>query len=267
MAGASGCMRHWINRVRSAAHWLLPRVLALRGSYQIAFAVLLVPALITLSILLIARLTYPRPQEMEVTPPDIRTEGLPRAFWVYLIGAMLVAAGFADFSLISYHFAQASTVSSTFIPVFYAVAMGMGGIGSLLFGRLFDRFGISVLIPLTILSALFAPLVFLGGFWAALIGMILWGLGIGVHESIIPAAVAPMVPDPAARFGLRPFHRGIWHLLVPWQRTHRHPVWSLHTCGDCLLPGCRTRSHPVVRHRQSEACAMTSAVEMHDATR
>jgi predicted MFS family arabinose efflux permease len=109
-------------------------------------------------------LVYPRPQEMEVIPPDIRTEGLPRAFWVYLIGAVLVAAGFAYFSLISYHFAQASTVSSTFIPVFYAVAMSVGGIGSLLFGRLFDWFGNSVLIPLTILSALFSPLVFLGGF-------------------------------------------------------------------------------------------------------
>jgi predicted MFS family arabinose efflux permease len=77
---------------------------------------------------------------------------------------MLVAAGFADFSLISFHIAQASTVSSTIIPVFYAVAMGVGVIGSLVFGHLFDRFGISVLIPLTILSALFALLVFLGGF-------------------------------------------------------------------------------------------------------
>jgi predicted MFS family arabinose efflux permease len=190
-------------------------VLALRGQYQIAFAVLLVPALITLSILLVARLSYPRPQEMEVTPPDIRTEGLPRVFWVYLAGAMLVAAGFADFSLIAFHFAQASTVSSTFIPVFYAVAMGVGGIGSLLFGRLFDRFGISVLIPLTIFSALFAPLVFLGGFWAALIGVVLWGLGIGVHESIIPAAVAPMVPIQrrASAYGLFTAGYGIFWFL------------------------------------------------------
>ena len=190
-------------------------VLFLRGSYQIAFAVLLVPALITLSILLVARLTYPRPQEMEVTPPDIRTEGLPRVFWVYLAGAMLVAAGFADFSLIAFHFAQASTVSSAFIPVFYAVAMGVGGIGSLVFGRLFDRFGISVLIPLTIISASFAPLVFLGGFWAALIGVVLWGLGIGVHESIIPAAVAPMVPVQrrASAYGLFTAGYGIFWFL------------------------------------------------------
>ncbi len=138
-------------------------VLALRGEYQIAFAVLLIPALLTLSILIVARLTYPRPQELDATPPDVKASGLPRVFWVYLVGAVLVAAGFADFPLIAYHFAQASTVSSTLIPVFYAVAMGMGGIGSLIFGRLFDRVGIAVLVPLTLLSALFAPLVFLGG--------------------------------------------------------------------------------------------------------
>lgn len=190
-------------------------VLFLRGAYQTAFAVLLVPALITLGLLVVARLLYPRPQEMEVTPPDVRTEGLPRIFWLYLTGAVLVAAGFADFPLIAFHFAQASTVSSTLIPVFYAVAMGVGGIGSLVFGRLFDRFGISVLIPLTIISALFAPLVFLGGFWAALTGVVLWGLGIGVHESIIPAAVAPMVPIQrhASAYGLFTAGYGIFWFL------------------------------------------------------
>jgi MFS family permease len=190
-------------------------VLAVRGQYQIAFAVLLVPALITLSILVVARLTYPRPEEMEVHPPDIKTTGLPRVFWVYLTGAVLVAVGFADFPFIAYHFARTSTVSSALIPVFYSVAMGVSGVGSLLFGRLFDRFGIVVLVPLTILSALFAPLVFLGNFWVALVGVALWGLGIGVHESIIPAAVATMVPVQrrASAYGLFTAGYGIFWFL------------------------------------------------------
>ncbi len=190
-------------------------VLALRGDYRIAFAVLLVPALATLSILLVARLTYPRPEEMESNPPDVSTTGLPRVFWVYLAGAMLVAAGFADFPLIAFHFARASTVSSTLIPVFYAVAMGVSGTGSLVFGRLFDRFGIVVLVPLTLISALFAPLVFLGGSWVALVGVAFWGLGIGVHESIIPAAVAPMVPPQrrASAYGLFTAGYGVFWFL------------------------------------------------------
>jgi predicted MFS family arabinose efflux permease len=61
-----------------------------------------------------------------------------------------------------------------------------------------------VLIVLTIISVTFAPLVFFGGFWAALLGTAVWGLGMGVHESIIPAAVAPMVSPTrrASAFGL-----------------------------------------------------------------
>jgi MFS family permease len=73
--------------------------------------------------------------------------------------------------------------------------MATSGLGSLIFGRLFDRAGIGILVPLTLISAVSPPLLFLGGFWLALIGVALWGLGMGVHESIIPAAVATMVPQ------------------------------------------------------------------------
>ena len=71
--------------------------------------------------------------------------------------------------------------------------MAVSGTGSLVLGRVFDRAGIGVLIPLTVVTAAYAPLVFLGGFWAILAGSALWGLGMGVQESLIPAAVAPMV--------------------------------------------------------------------------
>ncbi|MDX8528225.1 MFS transporter [Mesorhizobium sp. MSK_1335] len=183
---------------------LVAFVLARQGSYHEAFAVLLVPALINLAVLGLARWFYPRPQDLESSPPSVRGEGLPRIFWVYLGGAALVAAGFADYPLIAYHFGKTQVVSGEWIAIFYAIAMAVSGSGSLIFGRLFDRFGFNVLIGLTIVAALFAPLVFLGGFWAALIGAAIWGMGMGVHESIIPAAVAPMVPTHrrASAFGL-----------------------------------------------------------------
>jgi MFS family permease len=173
---------------------LVALILAHRGNYRLAFGTLLVPAVITIALLSLARFLYPRPEDLEANTQNMQAAGLPRSFWIYLMAAALVAAGFADFQLIAFHFQQASIVKTTWIPIFYSVAMAVSGVGSLVFGRLFDRFGISVLIPLTVLSALFAPLVFLGGFWLALVGAALWGLGMGVHESIIPAAVATIVP-------------------------------------------------------------------------
>jgi MFS family permease len=173
---------------------LVALILVHRGNYRLAFGTLLVPAVITITLLSVARFLYPRPEDLESNAPNMQAAGLPRTFWIYLIASALVAAGFADFQLIAFHLQQASVVKITWIPIFYSVAMAVSGVGSLVFGRLFDRYGISILIPLTVLSALFAPLVFLGGFWLALIGAALWGLGMGVHESIIPAAVATMVP-------------------------------------------------------------------------
>jgi predicted MFS family arabinose efflux permease len=169
-------------------------VLAARGSYRPAFAVLVIPAAITLALLVVARLEYPRPEDLEPKVREIRAGGLPRAFWIYLAGAALLAAGFADFALIAFRLQKASVVPATWIPVFYSIAMAVGGAGSLVFGKLFDRFGLVILLPLTLISAASAPMVFLGGFGVTLAGTALWGLGTGVNESIIPAAVAIMVP-------------------------------------------------------------------------
>jgi MFS family permease len=194
---------------------LVALILANRGSYHEAFAVLLVPALVNLAFVAIARLLYPRPQDLDSSPPKIGPSGLPRVFWLYLAGAALVAAGFADYPMIAYHFGKTHSVPSEWIAVFYSVAMAVSGTGSLLFGRLFDRFGFSVLVALTAAAALFAPLVFLGGFWLALIGAAIWGMGIGAHESIIPAAVAPMVPvqHRASAFGLFTAGYGVFWFL------------------------------------------------------
>lgn len=173
--------------------------------YKVAFALLAIPAVIELGLLASARLAYPRPSDLERSAPKISTtDRMPRVFWLYLGAAALVGAGFADFPLIAYHFEKSDVVSTGLVPVFYAVAMAIGGGGSLIFGRLFDRFGMPLLLPVTLLSALYAPLVFLGGFWSGLAGVIFWGLGTGIQESIIPAAVARMVsPDRrASAFGI-----------------------------------------------------------------
>ena len=168
-------------------------ILHFKGSYRMGFAVLLIPALLALATLLIARFLYPRPHDLEISLPALKAKGFSRSYWIYVLGVGLIAAGYADFPLIAYHFEKLSTVSKSWIPVFYSVAMASDAIAALVFGRLFDRSGISVIMIAALIAMFFSPLVFLGGFHLAFLGMILWGVGMGAQESIMRAFIAGMV--------------------------------------------------------------------------
>jgi MFS family permease len=106
----------------------------------------------------------------------------------------LIAAGFADFALVAFHFQKTAIVAQSMIPVLYAVAMATGALSSLVFGRMLDKLGLPVLLLAILLSALFAPFVFLGGCTLALIGMALWGIGMGAQDSLLKAVLADVVP-------------------------------------------------------------------------
>jgi len=135
-------------------------ILYMRGSYQMAFAFLLLPAVLALIVLVISRFLYPYPTNLEVKVPQLGAKGFNKAYWLYIIAIALIAAGFADFALIAYHFQKTGLLSPALIPIFYAVAMGVDALAALLFGKLFDKVGIPIMILVAILSALFAPLVF-----------------------------------------------------------------------------------------------------------
>jgi MFS family permease len=168
-------------------------VLFFKGGYRHGFFILFIPAILAITVLFLAKFLYPRPQDLEVNVPKIETKGFPKVFWIYLAAVALIAAGYADFPLIAYHFKKVSLSSDTMIPIFYAVAMGVDAIAALLFGRLFDKIGMSSLIFAAVISSLFAPLAFLGNFQLAFLGVILWGIGMGAQESIMRAAVGGMV--------------------------------------------------------------------------
>lgn len=167
-------------------------IMFLHGSYQVGFAFLLLPAVLAILVLLISRSLYPNPRELEVEVSHLDTKGLKKVYWLYVIAAALIAAGFADFALIAYHFQKVAIVSTVMVPIFYAVAMGVDGLAALVFGKLFDKMGLSIMIVVALISSLFAPLVFLGGFYAAFIGMILWGVSMGAQESIMRSSIAVM---------------------------------------------------------------------------
>ncbi len=194
---------------------IVAAVLYFHGGYRQGFAVLLIPAVLALVVITLAARLYPHPQHLEVNAPGLNPTGFNRPYWLYVVAVGLMGAGYADFPLIAYHFGQTSLAPPGWIPLFYAVAMAVDGVAALILGRLFDRLGLRVIMGTAVLSALFAPLVFLGGFKLALLGMVLWGIGMGSLESIIKAALAEMVPRHrrATGFGLFNCGFGLFWLL------------------------------------------------------
>lgn len=169
-------------------------------SYVTAYSWLFIPAALSLSVLLVARSLYPHPENLETQERPVSTKGYPRIFWYYILVGALIAAGYADYSLIAYHFKKTALVRDEWIPLFYALAMCSEGFSALILGKVYDKIGVLVMVFTTIVSLLFAPLVFgfppylSGGFHMALLGVILWGIGMGAQESLLKAAVADAIP-------------------------------------------------------------------------
>src|SRR6266581_4501603 len=148
----------------------------------------------TIGPLLMAQLLHPRPNELEELSEQPLARYLTRPYWIYLCGGALIAAGFADFALIGFHFQKAHMVPTNLIPIFYAVAMATSALAALVFGRLFDKFGGNIALLAFFISAASAPFVFLGTSFFALIGMILWGIGMSAQGSLLQAMLTAVIP-------------------------------------------------------------------------
>jgi MFS family permease len=180
-------------------------VLYLRGNYHYAFAALLLPATLCLGLLTVARVAYPRPHELEQRAPEaLHPRGFSNAYWTYVAAGALIACGFADFSLMAFHFQKAGTIGQEIIPLLYAVAMAAGALTSLVVGRLLDKAGLPVILVAFAIPALSSAFVFLGGSAMAVIGVILWGVGLGAQDSSLKAILTGIVPPEkrSTAFGL-----------------------------------------------------------------
>jgi MFS-type transporter involved in bile tolerance (Atg22 family) len=121
------------------------------------------------------------------------TQVLPRVFWTYVAAAGLLACGFVDFPLLAYHFQGAKMATETEIPLLYAGAMGVNGLTALLFGRMFDRFGLNTLVLGIFVSLLALPLGFFGGPGGAIAAVACWATGLGAQDACLRSGIATVV--------------------------------------------------------------------------
>jgi MFS-type transporter involved in bile tolerance (Atg22 family) len=140
--------------------------------------------------LTVARVLNPdRNPKIKSQPAQI----LPRAFWIYVVAAGLLACGYVDFPLLAYRFESANLFSPAGIPILYVLAMAVNGITALMFGRMFDRFGLNTLVLGILISLLAVPLGFLGGTAAAVASIVCWATGLGAQDACLRSAIATVI--------------------------------------------------------------------------
>jgi predicted MFS family arabinose efflux permease len=169
---------------------LMALIVARTGHFQSAFAWLAIPAVLALLSILAARAV----RAVDATPPTPNPpKPLPRVFWTYIAAAGLLACGFIDFPVLGAHFEKQQLFSKAIIPLLYSLAMGVNGLTAVIFGRLYDRYGLVVLTFGIVLSMLALPLGFLSGATGAVAAVICWATGLGVQDATLRSGIAQVV--------------------------------------------------------------------------
>jgi len=174
-------------------------VFIFEGGYRKGFTILWIPALLCVATLLVARIKLPSPEKLETsggpTGQNIQGKGrLPRIFWFYALFSFFSVAGFVNFQIISYHFKVQSVISDVQIPVFYAIAMGADALVALIIGKTYDKIGLISLVSIPLLTLPIPLFAFSHSYGFAIIGVLLWGTAMGIHETIMRAAIADLTP-------------------------------------------------------------------------
>lgn len=195
--------------------------------YSRCFAYLAIPGVITLILLLYTKKRFPNPEHFEPEPKEYIPFKMKDSFIFYIIGISLFSFGFIDYSLIIMHVSKnlnaltngVGLINMETIPLIYAGAMLVDAISALIFGIMYDRNGVKALVVSTIISAPFSLFVFgFNNIYAVLLGIILWGVGMGAQESILKAAVTSVVPKSsrATGYGIFEMSFGVFWFLGSW---------------------------------------------------
>lgn len=164
------------------------------GNYRLGFSVLWIPAMMVPIVLCIARNRLPHPEKLEIAHESGSKDNtlFSKTFVLYSLFTFFAVAGFANFPLIAYHLKMKTIVGDAQIPALFALAMGVDALTALIIGKTYDRMGLKILIIVPLLSFFIPLLAFSDMLVGVIIGTILWGIVLGIHETIMRAAVADL---------------------------------------------------------------------------
>lgn len=165
-----------------------------RNSYPHVFMVLLAPYI---ALLISLTYTYRAVGGQQYVKEESGGIGgkLSRRFYVYTLAVALNTMGLIPVLLILY---RASVIlqpenQQWLVPMIYLVVMGIDAPIALAAGYMYDKLGLRILLAPFILSIAPSVLTVIGGFHLLVLASIVFGVVLGMQESVYRAAVADMV--------------------------------------------------------------------------
>ncbi|ADL41743.1 major facilitator superfamily MFS_1 [Caldicellulosiruptor obsidiansis OB47] len=172
--------------------------------YQLGYKSLFIPFVILMLFLIYA---YGKIKRENLIPAgikkDFHTERLKPIFWIYTAFTFFCTLGFVNFSTIGYHLKAKNLMSDESITLLYSIAMVVDAVTALLIGKAYDRLkvktenktgGLLVLMAIPFLTLLLPFLTLSNSAVLIVIGMIIFGIVMGTHETVMRSAIADITP-------------------------------------------------------------------------
>jgi len=172
------------------------------AAYQKGYALLWIPYVLVMVCLVVAYRRVPDPAALDTSARNnALPDSLSRVFWLYVVFTFAATAGFVNFILVAFHFKNKNVMSDALIPFLYAVAMGVDAVAALAIGKYYDSLkkkmkthtaGLNALIIIPFCTALLPVFIFQGHPLLIVLGVCLWGVIMGIHETIMRSAIADL---------------------------------------------------------------------------
>lgn len=174
------------------------------NEYQAGYKLLIVPFVL---LMLFFYFAYRKISAANLLPSaqkrDLQNEKLESIFWIYTVFTFFCVAGFVNFSTTGYHLKANGLMSDGNITLLYSLAMLVDAVAALVVGKMYDRLkertgkktgGILVLAVIPLLTMLLPLFTLNTSTSLIVIGMVLFGLVMGTHETIMRSAIADITP-------------------------------------------------------------------------
>ena len=168
--------------------------------YQHGYSLMWFPFVVLMMVLFSAFFLVKNPEELEkdvIKKPQ--PDKITRTFWLYCIFTFVTTLGFLNFAIIGYHLKANNIVTDAQIPLIYALAMAVDAVIGLVIGKWYDKLkikfdnehaGLLLLIALPLLTAPIPLFSLSPSIPLILTGVVLWGIVMGTHETIMKAGIA-----------------------------------------------------------------------------